>query len=159
VSVARGSCRLPLPAALFQNHHRERIDVGLQRHQHADEAGQHDRMQEDVAQDRTLVAVPVGRGRGDDDRLRVDHLAHDAAGRVGGRHQYRRQAELFGGDPLQIAEQHVGGGVRSRQRHAEPAEQRAEEGIQHASGREGEAERGVDAREPRQRADGEHRRS
>jgi hypothetical protein len=34
------------------------------------------------------VAVPVGRG--DDDRLRVDHLAHDAAGRVGGEKPIRK---------------------------------------------------------------------
>src|SRR5438046_5743095 len=48
----RGDYRALVAAALFQNHQRERIDVGLQCHQHADEAGQHDRVQEYVTKDR-----------------------------------------------------------------------------------------------------------
>jgi len=51
--------------------------------QHADEAGEGDRVEEYLAQDLALVAEPVGRGRGHDDRLRVDHLAHQAARGVG----------------------------------------------------------------------------
>src|SRR5450759_5994739 len=60
---------------LLQDHQRERIDIGLQHHEHADKARQYDRMPETISKDRTFVTVPVGRGGGDDDRLRVDHLA------------------------------------------------------------------------------------
>ena len=61
-------------AALFEQQLRERIDVGLQRHQHADKAGQHDRMQKDIAHDRAFVAVPVGRGRGDNESISAGFL-------------------------------------------------------------------------------------
>jgi hypothetical protein len=50
------------------------------------------------------------------------------------RHQDRREAELLGGDLLQTAEEHVRGGVGPGERDAEPAEQRAEERIEHAGG-------------------------
>ena len=46
-------------------------------------------------------------GAGDDDRLRVDHLAHHASGTVCGSHQHRVEADLLRGDFLQAAEQHV----------------------------------------------------
>ena len=79
------------------------------------------------------------RGAGDDDALRVDHLAHDAARAVGRGHQHRAEAELLGGDPLQAAEQHVRRRVGAGQRDAEPAEHRPEERVEHAGLREGEA--------------------
>ena len=79
-----------------------------------------------------------------------DELA--AAIRIGDRPSCSR------GDLLQIAEQDVRSGIRSRQRDAQPAEQRAEEGIEHAGRGEGETERRVDAGEPGQRADRQHRR-
>src|SRR5258708_17683369 len=50
--------------SLFQHHFRKRIDIGLQHHEKADEAGQHDGMPEHVAQDRAFMSVPVGRGGG-----------------------------------------------------------------------------------------------
>src|SRR5262249_33863722 len=65
----RGDSTCLRSGPLFYHHHRERIDIGLQGDQHADEARQHDRVQEDVAQDRALVAVPVGGGGGHHDRL------------------------------------------------------------------------------------------
>ena len=99
---------------------------------------------------------PAGRGRGDDDRLRVDHLAHHAAGAVGRAHQVRAEAELLGRDPLHAAEQHVRRGVGAGQRDAEPAHQGAEERIEDAGVGERQAERGVEARVARQRAEPEH---
>jgi len=42
---------------------------------------------------------------------RVDHLAHDAAGAVGGAREDGREAELLGGDFLEVAEEDVGRGV------------------------------------------------
>jgi len=92
------------------------------------------------------VAVPVGRGAGDDNALRADHLAHDAAARVGRAHEDRADANLLGGDLLQTAEKDVGRGVRARDGRAEPPEKRAEEGIKRAAMGEGEAERAVGAR-------------
>ena len=53
--------------------------VRLQHHQDADQTGEGYRVEKHETQDRTFVPKPVGRGRGDDDRLRVDHFAHDAA--------------------------------------------------------------------------------
>ena len=35
-----------------------------------------------VAEDVAFVAVPIRRGAGDDDALRIDHFAHDAAGEL-----------------------------------------------------------------------------
>ena len=67
------------PAVLALMHDHAREDVSLQHHEDADEAGERDRVEEDVAQDRAFMAEPVGRRRGHDDRLGVDHLAHDAA--------------------------------------------------------------------------------
>src|SRR5713101_10208392 len=57
--LAAGISSASSKPVLFQDHRRERIDIGLQGHQHADEACQHDRVQEHVTQDRTLVTVPV----------------------------------------------------------------------------------------------------
>src|SRR5882724_13393683 len=56
---------------LLQDHRRERIDVGLQHHEKADKARQHDGMPEHITQDCTFMPIPVGGGGGDDDRLRV----------------------------------------------------------------------------------------
>src|SRR6059058_1211794 len=77
--------RLSPPLSLVDDHTGE--DVGLQHNQKTNEAGEHDRVPEDEAQDRAFMSEPVGRGRGDDDRLRVDHLAHDPAGGIGRTHQ------------------------------------------------------------------------
>ena len=86
---------------------------------------------EHEAQDLAFMAEPVGRGRGDHDRLRVDHLAHDAAGAV------RRAAMSIGLRPscspvilLQAAEEHVRGRCRSRS-----AQRRASRGACRRTGR------------------------
>ncbi len=112
----------------------------------AHQRGQREAVEEHVAQDVAFVAVPLRGRRRDDDALRVDHLAHDAAGAVGRGHQHRREAELLGRDLLQAAEQHVRRRVGAGQRDAEPAEHRAEERIEPARVREGEAQRRVEAR-------------
>jgi hypothetical protein len=67
-------------SATLPHHHSAKWgDIGLQHYQQADKAGECDRVLEHEAQDRALMSVPVGCGRGDYDRLCVDHLAHDAA--------------------------------------------------------------------------------
>ena len=54
--------------------------------------------------------------------------------------------ELLGGNPLQAAEQCVGGGVAAGQRHPQPAEIRAEEGEEPARARERKTQDRVQAR-------------
>ena len=66
-------------SVLLHDHQREREHIGLQRHQHADQTGQCDRVEEDIAQDVAFMVEPARRGRGDDDRLCIDHLAHHPA--------------------------------------------------------------------------------
>ena len=102
------------------------------------------------------MVEPAGGGGGDDDGLRVDHLAHHTAGAVGRAHQVGAQAELVCGHLLHAAEEHVRGGVAAGERHAQPAHQRAEEGVEHAGVGEREAQRGVQPRVARERAQAEH---
>ena len=103
-----------------------------------------------------MPVPPCGRAR-DDDALHIDHLAHDSARTVRRGHQRRREAQLRRRDFLKAAEQHVRRRVRPRQCHAEPAEQRAEEWIEHAAACKGEAEDGVEARVPCEVPEREHR--
>ena len=114
-------------------------------------------MPEDEAQDAALVAEPSGRGAGDDDALRVDHLAHHAAGAVRGGHEHRAHADLLSGDGLQVAEEHIASRVAAGQSHAQPAEQRAEEGVEPAGLRQREAERRIHAGVAGEKAEREHR--
>src|SRR5262249_36420703 len=71
-------------------------------------------------------------------------------------HEDGGHSGLLGGDALQAAEQHVRGGVRSRERDPQPAEERAEERVEAAGAREREAERRVRARVARDVAEREH---
>ena len=134
----------------------QRPEIGLAQDQHSDKHGERHGMEEHEAQDRAFMAVPFGRGRGDDDRLRVDHLAHDAARAVRRGHQHRIDADLLGGHFLEPAEENVRRGVRPRQRHAEPADQRAEKRIGPAAIGERQAERRIASRVARDEADRQH---
>src|SRR5438128_513950 len=92
-------------------HQGERVDIRLQ---HDDDAGgECGAVPDDELEDIRLCVHPLG-GRGRDaDALRVDHLAHYAAGGVGDRDQHRVQVQLQGGDLLQAAEEGVAGRVRA----------------------------------------------
>src|SRR5208282_610999 len=61
----------------------ERIHVGHEKDEDADQRGQGNAVPEDVAQNVAFMPIPLGRGAGDDDALRVNHLAHHASGSVG----------------------------------------------------------------------------
>ena len=61
----------------------------MQEYEDADEGGEGEAVEKNVAEDVAFVAVPLGRGAGDDDALGVDHFAHDAAGAVGRAYQNR----------------------------------------------------------------------
>jgi hypothetical protein len=87
IAMAPIRCRSARPRnslTLLDDHAGE--DIGLQHHQHADKAGEHDRVQKHITQDRAFMPEPVGCGRSHDDRLGVDHFAHHAARGVGYRH-------------------------------------------------------------------------
>lgn len=85
---------------MTDHHADERPDVGLKCDKHADQAGEGNRVEEDVSQDDPLLSVKVGRRRRNDNALRVYHFAHYPAGTVGGSHQDGVQAELLGRNPL-----------------------------------------------------------
>src|SRR3546814_5353637 len=88
------------------------------------------------------MTVPLGGCRRDDDRLRIDHLAHHPTGGVRGCHQHRGQAELLRSYLLKTAKQDVGGCIRARQSHTQPAQHGAEERIDPSGLREGKSEGG-----------------
>src|SRR6516165_7489908 len=67
----------------------ERINVSLEKDQDPDQASQGNTMPENVAQNATFVSIPFRGGAGDDDTLRIDHLAHDATTTVCGGHKHR----------------------------------------------------------------------
>ena len=113
-------------------------------------------MEEDVAENASLVAVPIRRRARDDDALRIDHLAHDAAAAVRRRHEHRADADLFRAYFLQGTEEDVGCRVAAGERDAQPAEQRAKERVELARLRERETERGVGAGVFRHVAQSEH---
>src|ERR1700724_2740332 len=78
----------------------ERRHVSLQHHDDAHQRSQGEAVEEHVAEDITLVAIPTGcRGRYDD-ALGVDHLAHHPARAVGSGHEDRIETELLGRDFL-----------------------------------------------------------
>ena len=65
-------------------------------------------MPEDEAENFAFVAGLFGGDCGNNDALRVDHFAHDAAGTVGGADQDRIKSQSFGRDPLQTSEKRIG---------------------------------------------------
>ena len=131
-------------------------DVGVEHDDYADDGGQGHGVPEDEAEDGAFLADLVGGGGGDADGLGVDHFAHDAAGAVGGAHEDGAEIELLGGDFLQAAEEHVGGGIAAGESDAEPADEGAEEGEEPAGAREGQAEDGVHAGVAGDVAEAEH---
>src|SRR6202049_647546 len=114
-------------------------DVGVEHDDDADDGGQGYRVPEDEAEDGAFVADLVGGGGGDADGLRVNHLAHDPTGAVGGAHENRAEVELLGGDFLQAAEENVRRRVATREGYPQPADESTEERKEPARTRESEA--------------------
>ena len=71
-----------------------------------------------------LSDVPARRDARHHDALCVDHFSHHPARAVRCRHENRREAELLRRDFLQIAEEHVRGGIAAGERDTEPADER-----------------------------------
>src|SRR5213080_2223811 len=139
--------------------HGAREDVGIQQDDHADDGAQPNGMPEDVPENHPLVADLIGRRRGHGDGLRVHHLAHHAARRVGRTHQDRIELELLRGDALQATEERVGRRVAARQRHAQPTQVCAEERKQPASARERQTEHGIESRIASREPQAQHERN
>ena len=97
-----------------------REDVGVHHDNDADDGGERHRVPEDEAENGAFVADLVGGGGGDADGLRVNHLAHDPTGAVGGAHENRAEVELLGGDFLQAAEENVRRRVATREGYPQP---------------------------------------
>ena len=74
--------------------------------------------------------------------------ASHAASRRGRKRRWPRILLYVAGSLLLLLLVAAGAAVLLWDRHAEPAEQRAEEGIEHAGSGEGEAERRIDAGQP-----------
>ena len=56
--------------------------IRLKENQNANEGSERDAVKENVTKNVAFVAVPLRRGAGHDDALRVDHFSHHAAGAV-----------------------------------------------------------------------------
>jgi len=80
------------------------------------------------AEDFAFLADEADSGHSHGDVLRGDHLSGDCSGRIGYGEQYWAQVKLMGRCDLQIAEEHVAGGVATAQEAGEPAEESAEDG-------------------------------
>src|SRR5439155_23697073 len=97
--------------------------IRLQQRHQADECGPHDREPEHAPEDGSEHAEAFGGaliagGNRNSDRLRVDNLAHHAAGRVGGGGEDGVQMQLLGSYALKASEQRIRGRVRPGQKHA-----------------------------------------
>src|SRR5712671_2328786 len=121
-------------------------DVGIHHDDDADDGCERHGVPENKAEDGAFVADLVG-GRGSDaDGLRVNHLAHHAAGAVGCTHENWAEVELLGSDFLQAAEENVGRRVAAREGYSEPTDESAKERKEPARTRECETQNGVHAR-------------
>src|SRR5882724_3857763 len=96
--------QLPRPASL--HNHRPK-NISLEHHQNSDQSRERQTVKENPAQDVALVSFPPsGRAR-DDNRLRINHFSHHAAGAIRRAHQNRTEPELRRRDLLQAAKQHI----------------------------------------------------
>ncbi len=104
-----------------------RDEILLRGDKQAEQQSQDDAVQECPGEDLALMALQLGDGDARRDVLRRDHLAHDAARRVRGGEQDRVQAELAGGDDLEIAEQRIARCVAAREHDGDPAKEGREQ--------------------------------
>src|SRR5580692_11787778 len=98
-------------------------DVLLNDHDHDQHQGQNDAVNERPCQNRSLFALQVRDAYSGGDVLRRDHLAEDAARRIGGGEEQWIQLQLPSGDDLQIAEQRIARGIAAGQEHRNPSQE------------------------------------
>src|ERR1700730_7707297 len=97
-------------------------DVLLNDDDHDQHQGQNDAVNERPRQDRSLFSLPVRDAYSGGDVLRRDHLAEDAARRIGGGEEQWIQLQLPSGADLQIADQCIARGVAPGQEHRNPSQ-------------------------------------
>src|SRR5215472_13129541 len=123
-----------------------RQQVGINHDDDADDSGKRDGVPENEAEDRAFVANLIGRRGGNANRLRIDHLAHDATGAVGAGHENGAEMELLRGDLLQTTEEGIGRSIAAGKRDAKPADVSAKEGKEPTRACEGQTKDRVHAR-------------
>ena len=97
-------------------------EVGIQHDFYADGCRHDDAMPQSKTKELGLVGDRHRSSRRRDrDVLHADHLAHDAAGGVGRRHERGLKAQPAGGHHLQVAEERVGRRIRAGEEDAQPA--------------------------------------
>ena len=129
--------------------------VGLEHRQQPHEAREHEAVDEDTPQDLALAADRSHARRADRQVLRADHLAHHAAGAVGGGGQQRVDPRDPRRRRLQRTEERVRGGVAAGEEHAQHADEGGEEREQHARGGQCQRQRRRHARVVHHRRDRE----
>src|SRR6185369_7404098 len=83
--VTHEGTKLPRNRSSWMGHHQsERPYVSLQQRHQPDYGRKHDRVPDDRFEDVGFLAELMRGSGGDADALSVDHLAHHAAGRIGG---------------------------------------------------------------------------
>ena len=134
------------PVGLFvEENQRPRQNISLQQGQQADEGTENQAVFHGEAEQVGFFAFQTDCRAGDGDGLRRNHFAGHAAGGVGSDGQLGYDVDLMRGAGLQRTEERVGGGVRTSQEYAQPAEERREEREHGAGGGEDECQCGRQA--------------
>src|SRR5438876_893143 len=132
-----------------------RQHVGVHHHDDSDDGCKRHGVPENEAEDGAFVANLIGRRGSDANRLRIDHLAHNATGAVRAAHEYGAQMELLRGDFLQTTEQRIGRGIAAGQGDAKPADVSAKEGKEPPRACGGQTKDRVQARVSRDETNGQ----
>src|ERR1035441_8677449 len=85
---------VPVVCSLRNNGNHPRKYVSHQEYHHANQCGESDAVQEDIAQNAAFITLLAGGDARHHDALCVDHFAHHSACAVGRRRQHRRHAYL-----------------------------------------------------------------
>src|SRR5439155_79662 len=133
-----------------------RQHVGVHHHDDSDDGCKRHGVPENEAEDGAFVANLIGRRGSDANRLRIDHLAHNATGAVRAAHENGAQMELLRGDFLQTTEQRIGRGIAAGQGDAKPADVSAKEGKEPPRACEGQTKDRVHARVSRDETKAQH---
>src|SRR2546421_3836375 len=140
-------------------------DIGVQEDNHSHNGAQSNGMPNHKAEDLAFISYLIGSRGGDNDRLRVHHLAHHSAGAIRCTHQDGIEIQLLCRDALQAPEQRIRRGITAGECNAQPAEKCAKEREEPSGSREGQAQYRIhagvasDVAEPEHGGDREYRKS
>src|SRR3954454_14891893 len=123
------------------DHHPAQEAGRLEVHEDAHDEQEQEAPSHHTAEQIALPPAEADRGGADGEVLRGDHLAQDAARGVRRGHQHLVDAGVLRGGDLQLPAQRVRRRVRARHPHAEPADDRREEGEEAAGARRPQPQR------------------